>query len=167
MEKYSVRVSGSDLSFSAIHLLVFEDGSAENLHGHSFQVTAEVEGNLDKNGLVVDFLWLKRALREILDGIDHKVLLPAKNSRLVVETAAGEVRARCGKRNWVFPRDSSVLLPIENATAELLAHWISARLRDAIARLGSASPARGTSIARVRVEVEESPGQSAISEVVP
>ena len=55
--------------------------------------------------------------------------------------------------------DDCVLLPIENTTAELLARWVSEQLSEKLEeRLGQ--------LPRVlRVEVFESPGQSATIEV--
>lgn len=165
METYFVRVGGSEISFSAIHLVTFEDGSAENLHGHSFRVTAEVEAPLGRNGLVLDFVRLKRLLGEIAAELDHRVILPTRSPTLAVEVEAEEVQTRFRDRRWVFPRNACALLPIENATVELLAGWIATRLLEAIGRWKGGPPA--PAVARLRVEVEESPGQTAACEVVP
>ncbi len=43
------------------------------LHGHTYRVEVEVEGEL-KGGMVIDFADLKRALREVIDDLDHRVL---------------------------------------------------------------------------------------------
>lgn len=165
METYFVRVGGPETSFSAIHLVTFEDGSAENLHGHSFRVAAEVEGPLDRNGLVLDFVRLKRLLGEVVAELDHRVILPTRSPALAVEVEAEEVQARLRDRRWVFPEKACALLPIANATVELLAAWIAARLLAAIGPSKGGRPA--PAVARLRVEVEESPGQTAACEVVP
>jgi 6-pyruvoyltetrahydropterin/6-carboxytetrahydropterin synthase len=58
----------------------------------------------------------------------------------------------------MFPRDDCVLLPIENTTAELLARYIAQRLLDDLRRQHGYEPAL------LRMEVEESFGQSATYE---
>jgi 6-pyruvoyltetrahydropterin/6-carboxytetrahydropterin synthase len=62
-------------------------------------------------------------------------------------------------REWVFPRDDCVLLPIENTTAELIARYIATRLLDAM------KVHEGFVPEVLRVEVEEAPGQSATVEM--
>ncbi|HMF19877.1 MAG TPA: 6-carboxytetrahydropterin synthase, partial [Gemmataceae bacterium] len=62
------------------------------------------------------------------------------------------------EREWLFPREDCILLPVENTTAELLARYIGQRLLDDLRRQHNYTP-------RVlRVEVEESFGQSATCE---
>ena len=69
------------------------------------------------------------------------------------------MRVRYKDREWVFPREDCVLLPIENTTAELLARYIGQRLRDDLRKEYRFEPAV------LRVEVEENIGQSATWEV--
>ena len=46
MERWSILIEKEYLKFSCAHFLIFPDGSKERLHGHNYQVTAEVDGNL-------------------------------------------------------------------------------------------------------------------------
>ena len=62
-------------------------------------------------------------------------------------------------REWLFPRDECVILPIENTTAELLARYIGQRL------VGDLRKQFGFEPEVIRVEVEENIGQSATWEV--
>jgi 6-pyruvoyltetrahydropterin/6-carboxytetrahydropterin synthase len=71
------------------------------------------------------------------------------------------VRVSYRDREWVFPRDDCVLLPIENTTAELLARYIAGRLLDDIKRQHQYVPEV------LRVEVQENIGQSATCELRP
>jgi 6-pyruvoyltetrahydropterin/6-carboxytetrahydropterin synthase len=62
-------------SFSAAHLLAEIGGKCEELHGHNFKVAVTVAaGELNSNGLLIDFRFLKKRLGEILEDIDHKYL---------------------------------------------------------------------------------------------
>lgn len=59
--------------FSAVHFLKLYDGSWEPRHGHLFKVavTARSEA-LDSMGVVVDFEWLKPALKKTLSEFHEK-----------------------------------------------------------------------------------------------
>jgi 6-pyruvoyltetrahydropterin/6-carboxytetrahydropterin synthase len=62
-------------SFSAAHLLAEIGGKCEELHGHNFKVEVTVAAReLNSNGLLIDFRFLKKVLGEILENIDHKHL---------------------------------------------------------------------------------------------
>ena len=66
--------------FSASHQLRGYEGACENLHGHNWKVEVAVRGeNLNEIGILIDFKVLKKALREILEELDHQHLnsLPA------------------------------------------------------------------------------------------
>lgn len=53
--------------FSAAHQLKLYDGSWEPRHGHLFKVAATLRSSmLDTMGVVVDFEWLKPALKDVL-----------------------------------------------------------------------------------------------------
>jgi 6-pyruvoyltetrahydropterin/6-carboxytetrahydropterin synthase len=72
MEMFEVTIIKS---FSAAHLLNEIGGKCEELHGHNFKVeiTAAAE-ELNTNGLLIDFRFLKKILGDILEDIDHKHL---------------------------------------------------------------------------------------------
>ena len=64
-----------DETFSAGHALRGYKGKCENPHGHNYKVRIIVEGSgLDPTGLLYDFTDLKRAIRDIVAGVDHKFL---------------------------------------------------------------------------------------------
>jgi len=62
-------------AFSAGHALRGYRGKCENTHGHNYRVQIVIEGpSLDSIGLLYDFTHLKRVIRGILEGVDHKYL---------------------------------------------------------------------------------------------
>jgi 6-pyruvoyltetrahydropterin/6-carboxytetrahydropterin synthase len=64
-----------DETFSAGHALRGYKGKCENPHGHNYKVRIVLEGDgLDSTGLLYDFTNLKRILRDIIGGVDHKYL---------------------------------------------------------------------------------------------
>jgi 6-pyruvoyltetrahydropterin/6-carboxytetrahydropterin synthase len=61
--------------FSAAHQLIEVGGGCERLHGHNFGVEVFVRSEtLTDEGTVIDFRDLKRALKEVLDIVDHTFL---------------------------------------------------------------------------------------------
>ncbi len=73
-------------TFETAHALFGYDGKCKNIHGHSYKFHVTVEGipvddlSNSKNGMVLDFTILKSIVQtEILDQIDHAILLNAKS----------------------------------------------------------------------------------------
>ena len=126
-ESFHVRIAKAEHVFSAAHFITF-DGGCERLHGHNYQVAAEVDGPLDANHLVVDFLLVRAKLREVTGELDHYVMLPTKHPQIRVEDDGREVTATFADRRWVFPSGDCRLLPVANTTAELLAAYVGERL---------------------------------------
>lgn len=62
--------------FSAAHALRHYKGKCEALHGHNFSVEAVVQGSVltPDTELLADFSDLKRDLKEVLAGLDHRDL---------------------------------------------------------------------------------------------
>jgi 6-pyruvoyltetrahydropterin/6-carboxytetrahydropterin synthase len=157
-EHYHVRVTKDHLVFSAAHFITFNGNVCERLHGHNWRVAAEIAGPLDENHYVFDFIALRDALQQIVNDLDHHMLLPTRHRTIRVAAGEREVEVTFEDRRWVFPREDCVLLPIENTTAERLASWIGGRLQERI------SLARMDSL---RIEVEENFGQWGVWETEP
>lgn len=160
METYRVRVTKDYLTFCSAHFISFEGNKRERLHGHNYGLTAEISGPLDRDFLVFDFVTLKRMLRKISDELDHRMLVAEHSSVVLVEVKDERVRLTHEGKEWVFPRDDCIILPIENTTAELLARWIADRLREEITKAQAAGSSCATP-ETLSVEVEETNGQSA------
>jgi 6-pyruvoyltetrahydropterin/6-carboxytetrahydropterin synthase len=158
-EQYKVRVTKDHLVFCSGHFISYEGDRCERLHGHNYRAAVEVEGVLDKNFYVFDFIALKQRTKVITDELDHRMMLPTKSILITLYEEGKAVRVRYKDREWLFPRDDCVLLPIENTTAELLARYIAYRLRADLLKQFSYEPDV------LRVEVEENVGQSATCEL--
>lgn len=153
-----VRVTKDHLVFSAGHFITFYGDVCERIHGHNWRVAVEVEGTLDENHYVIDFIALLNMMRDLVAELDHRMLLPDGSGRIAVAEDGPNVKVTHGDRYWSFPRDECVLLPIPNTTTELIAGYLGARLLDAIAARGLPRPHT------LRVEVEENFGQTACAE---
>lgn len=127
-ERFFVELGKEDHVFAAAHFITFNKNICERIHGHNYRVRVTVEGPLDENAYVVDFIALRDGLKKILVELDHHVLLPTQHPMIHVAQENGEIVARFEGRRWVFPIDDCVLMDIQQTTAELLAKWIGERL---------------------------------------
>jgi len=157
-ERFRIHVTKDHLVFCCGHFISYRGHQCERLHGHNYRAAVEVEGKLQEDYYVFDFIALKARTKEITDELDHHMLLATRNPVIKVEENAARVDVRYRELQWVFPRGDCILLPIENTTAELLARYIAGRL------LESLSTHEGFVPEVLRVEVEEAPGQSATVE---
>lgn len=159
-EKYRVRLDKEYHVFSAAHFITFDGEVCEPLHGHNYRVAVEVDGPLDENYYVVDFIALRDSLKEITDDLEHHMLLPLEHPAIRVSADDREVEVTFEERRWVFPRCECALLPMPNTTAELLARYIGKRL------LADLQQRTGTRPTRIQVSVDESNGQWGICELL-
>lgn len=138
---YAVRVSPGELHFNAAHFITFDQG-CENLHGHNFHLRIEARGNNTGDAFVVDFVMLNQLAAGICRELHDGVLLPESNAEIQVAVRDdGLVEVRSYDKHYILSRESCILLPIPNTTAEMLARHISDRLltelreRDALGNL--------------------------------
>jgi 6-pyruvoyltetrahydropterin/6-carboxytetrahydropterin synthase len=62
-------------TFAAGHALRHYKGKCENVHGHNYRVQVTVEGErLNSIGLLVDFVELKRVVRDVMARLDHQFI---------------------------------------------------------------------------------------------
>jgi 6-pyruvoyltetrahydropterin/6-carboxytetrahydropterin synthase len=150
---YRVRVTNE--RFVAGHMATFS-GNCERLHGHNYEVSAEVEGELTNDSWVVDFVALKRMLRRIIDEIDHRFMLQADSRVLEIKQDEESWQIRTpGGALYVLPKVDVIPLPIDNSTAERLAEWFSDRVWRSLMHR------RDGNVRSLTIEVSEGPDQKA------
>lgn len=57
------------------HRLPFHNGKCVNLHGHSYKMLLEIDGELDANGMLIDYYDLKKIVNPIIDELDHAFMV--------------------------------------------------------------------------------------------
>jgi 6-pyruvoyltetrahydropterin/6-carboxytetrahydropterin synthase len=149
---YKVHVSKDYLVFCAAHFITY-DGVCEPLHGHNYRASVTLEGDIQADLLVFNFVTLKRVMRQLVDQLDHRTLLPATNPHFKLSHAGGEITVDVGNRRYVLPEADVRVLPIPNTTAELLAKYLADQLR---AVLGDVA-----NLTACEMTVDEVEGQSA------
>jgi 6-pyruvoyltetrahydropterin/6-carboxytetrahydropterin synthase len=153
MSTFKVHVSKDYLIFCAAHFVTY-DGECEPLHGHNYRASVTVEGTLQADQFVFNFVPLKRIMRTLVDQLDHRTLLLDANPHFRLTRANGEVTVQTGTRRYVLPESDVLLLPLANTTAELLAEYLAQQLRQKIGDL--------VNLTAREMEVSEVEGQSAI-----
>jgi 6-pyruvoyltetrahydropterin/6-carboxytetrahydropterin synthase len=154
---FRVQVSKDYLVFASAHFITFKGHQCETLHGHNYRVGVAVEGSVEAETLfVLDFSVLKQIARRLVDRIDHKVLLPTLNPKLAYREEGERISVDYfGQPTYVFPKRDCALIPIPNSTAEMLAQYLGAQMREELVAGGY------THLTSLELEVEENYGQSA------
>jgi 6-pyruvoyltetrahydropterin/6-carboxytetrahydropterin synthase len=131
---FRIEVAKDYFNFASAHFLIFADGEREPLHGHNYQVSVTMEGELDRAGVVLDFITFKPLVKRICDGLDHRTLIQAASAAIQVRERSEEVEVRYRKQKIVLPRQDVILLPLANTSTELLAEHIAEQIRRQVHR---------------------------------
>lgn len=65
----------ASLTYSIGHRLEGHPGLCANFHGHNYTFEVTISGNPNEIGYVIDFKDLKAIMRELLDKLDHAMVL--------------------------------------------------------------------------------------------
>lgn len=66
------------------HRLPDHFGQCKNIHGHSYKMTVEFEGALDKNEMIIDYYDVEKVINPIIKKLDHAFMVN-KNDQIVLE----------------------------------------------------------------------------------
>jgi len=153
-ETYKLRIFREDFGFSAGHILMYQD-RMEASHGHSYRVSVEIEGRLNKDFMLVDFRTFKECLSRICKNLNHRVLVPILNPRIDISQNHQFTKITCDRRHVELPTDDVLCLQLPNLSSEMLAYYVFKEVQNRF-RFDKKGGIR-----RMTVEVIESPGQSA------
>ena len=137
--------------------MIFDNGGREPLHGHNYRVQVKGEAPKLEGDMVFDFLDIKPIVREVCDSLDHKLLIPKDNKHLKIYTdKKNYVIETPDESQFSIPMTDILLLPILNTSAERIAVYICDEIRRKV------TEKFGFAFNSLEVEVEETPGQSAV-----
>lgn len=140
------------MNFSACHFIP-NHSKCGNLHGHSYGICIELEGEADDQDVLVDFSIVKGHIRELIGSVDHRLILPALNRDIEIRDMGESMEIVVGRKRYVIPREDVALLDISSSSAEMLAAYFAKELRRRLKGFGN--------IRNISVGVEEGPGQGA------
>jgi 6-pyruvoyltetrahydropterin/6-carboxytetrahydropterin synthase len=139
----------SNIRFSAAHVIAGHP-KCGRLHGHTYAVHVIVHGDLGPDEMVFDFGIVKRALRDLADELDHKLLVPKRSAKRV---GKGEMEVRAGAKVYRVPATDVALVDVQASSAERLAEYFAQRVARAVLF--------PSSVHEIEVGVDEGPGQGA------
>ncbi len=99
-----------EFEFDAAHNLIHYHGKCERLHGHTYKLVVKLEGEPDKEGMIYDFVELKKLAKErVVDKFDHAYI----NDFLPQPTAENIAIFIWNELKDVLKKDNSNLYEIE------------------------------------------------------
>lgn len=160
MARTTISICKEALHFAAAHFTIFSATERENLHGHNFQVAAEIDAEVGKDGLAFDYNSVKRTLQVLCDRLDERTLLPERSPHLALTVERGYTVAHFNGERIPFLARDVLTLPVANITVEALADWLGGELLEdpGIAALN---------MNRLTVKVSSGAGQWAQSSFAP
>ena len=113
----------ANIRFSAAHIIPDYE-KCGRLHGHTYAVHARIDGIPDKKGIIIDFSTLKNILKEVVEDLDHKVLIPEKSDKVELVKENNQLKLDAQGKQYFLPLDDCVLLPLDSTSAENLAGYL-------------------------------------------
>ena len=96
------------------HRLTFHKEKCYNPHGHNYTVEAIIEGDVDKDGMVIDFDYLDNILSPTIAKLDHSFWIFSEDKVMLNLFNNKEIKQKPFKTNIVN----------KESTAENIAEWI-------------------------------------------
>ncbi len=115
------------LRYSACHFIPRHE-KCSRLHGHSYIVRLRLEGDIGEDGMVMDFVVLKRKLKEMIESLDHAVLLPGRSDIVHLSENGDQMDVECLGKRYSFPMIDVRVLDVPTTTAEEMSKMMAERL---------------------------------------
>ncbi len=158
---YDLFLSRDYFVFACAHFVIGEN-FFEPLHGHNYKIKVNVFGEQGTDNMVLDFHDIKEVVKPIVDELDHHVLLPASNKHIKIIEKGEQIIFKVPRLNkeYEFPKEDVIILPIENTTVEEMSHYFIKMLQgnNAIYR---------KNIDKITITVTEYEGQGVTCELIP
>ena len=98
-----------------------EDSPCRRLHGHTVKVEVEVNGDIQSDGMVIDY----RRIKEIIARLDHKTLIPNELAKYTtINDNEVSFIIDTGYSNMILPIKDCILLDIPAITSEYLTIYL-------------------------------------------
>ena len=107
-------IVAKDFKWEAAHRLPWHKGKCKHLHGHSYRMTVELEGEPNSQGLVIDFNDIKSMIEPHIQELDHTTIISANDA---------ELKQVFDEKNWKY-----YLLAQDSTAENLCAHFMRAIL---------------------------------------
>lgn len=119
----SLEIHKEELSFSAGHFTIFSATEREQLHGHNYYVSLNLNVKIAHNGLSFDYRYYKNKMLALCEQLDRHFLLPSLSPYLKLEENGDYWLAHFNHQKIPFLKEDVIILPLTNITIEELSHW--------------------------------------------
>ena len=65
------------------HRLPFHKGKCKNLHGHTYKLILEIEGEPDESGMVIDYYDVFKVVNPVIENLDHAFMAWREDKELI------------------------------------------------------------------------------------
>ncbi|MEM4495077.1 MAG: 6-carboxytetrahydropterin synthase [Candidatus Caldarchaeum sp.] len=148
-----IEISGPGINFDYAHFLP-SSPKCSVLHGHSSTVSVTVVGRV-VDGVVVEFGELKKVVKKVVDGMDHKLIVCRK---YLTHLEDGKVKVAFdgigGHYEFILPINSVYVIE-SDSTVENISEHIAVRLRELLP----------PNVQRIHVRMSEGFGKYATSSI--
>lgn len=145
----------ANIRFSSAHFIP-KLGKCSRIHGHDYGVKIRLHGEKVK-GILIDFTDLKKAMRDAISELDHKLLIPGNSSEAVYKVENGEVEVRYEDKRIVAVERDVYVCDVEVTSSEELSYYVGRKIA---MNLGSRP-----NLTAMEVSIEEGPGQGSFVEI--
>ncbi len=148
-----VEVKGSEanLRFSAAHFIPYHN-KCRRLHGHDYTIDVRVYGMMER-GMIIDFVELKHSLREMLEQIDHKLIVPTESPDIVLKETGQNLEITYEGKHLSVPLEFIYLCPLEESSSEQMSRFFCELMKNKIKF--------GKNVSGLSISLYEGPGQNA------
>jgi 6-pyruvoyltetrahydropterin/6-carboxytetrahydropterin synthase len=83
------------------HRLPWHTDGCQNIHGHSYVMWVELQGEVDEQGMLIDFKEIKKILDPLIASWDHATLIAASDTDLI------KAIDFLGTKHYILPYDTT------------------------------------------------------------
>lgn len=131
---------GKEFRWEMGHRLPSHTRGCQNIHGHSYKMIVEMEGDPGANGMVADYTDLKTIVKPLIDRLDHAFM--CDESDLLVKDFLASAAMK------------TVLVPFPT-TAENIGTYLLRTIAEAVGREKSQLSSAWNCVTRIRVRICE------------
>lgn len=73
-----------EFTWEMSHRLPYHDDACKNIHGHSYKMRIELEGEMDDKGMVMDYYDIEKIVRPLINKLDHAFICD-KDDQMMIE----------------------------------------------------------------------------------
>lgn len=114
--------------FGVSHRISNAPYGLDRFHGHTYEISVTLSGSRSKLGFVFPFEELSEVIRKICENLDNKTLLATGGKNVVKDEGSRICYLTADNKQYTFPKEDVLLIPMEEVTAEGLAEWIADRV---------------------------------------